>query len=347
MSHLPRALRRAIGLPAWPPGGVVLLYHRVAELASDPQCLAVSPAHFADHLAVIRHHGLPVALSDLVARSQREAVPAGAVAVTFDDGYADNLTTALPLLAAADVPATVMVSTLPLTHGREFWWDELERRLLCAGTLPQRLCVTIDGRPTEWDLTGADEWTAVDAARFSSWTVMDSSRPTPRHHVYLELCERLRSLPERTRERALGELAAQAGQTRAARPTHGALTRDELVELAADDRISIGSHTHSHPSLAGLPPEEQQQEITTARQVLESLTGRPVTSFAYPFGGSAQVSAETISLVRHAGIAVACRTDAGGVRHGCDPLRVPRIVVRNWSKAEFQKRWQSWVGRPQ
>ena len=151
----------------------MLLYHRVAELASDPQCLAVSPARFADHLDVIRRHGLPVSLADLVDRSQREAVPAGAVAVTFDDGYADNLTTALPLLAAADVPATVMVSTLPLAHGREFWWDELERRLLGAGTLPQRLCLTVDGRPAEWDLTGADKWTAADAARFSSWTVME------------------------------------------------------------------------------------------------------------------------------------------------------------------------------
>jgi peptidoglycan/xylan/chitin deacetylase (PgdA/CDA1 family) len=344
VSHLPRAVRRAIGLPAWPPGGVVLLYHRVAELTSDPQCLAVSPSRFADHLDVIRRHGAPVSLDDLVDRAQRETVPAGAVAITFDDGYADNLMAAVPLLAAAEMPATVMVSTAPLTHGREFWWDELERLLLCAGSLPQRVRLTIGDQAEEWDLSGVEEWSDADAARCSSWTVMDAALPTARHRLYLQLSARLKPLTERERERVLGDLADQAGQARAARPSHRALTRTELVALAATEGISVGSHTHSHSSLAGLAPDEQQREIAEARQTLESLTGQPVKSFAYPFGGAAHLSARTRSLVHQEGITVACRSDAGSVRFGCDPLAVPRIVMRNWSKDEFGEQWQSWVG---
>lgn len=342
--YLPRALRRAIGLPPWPPGGLVLLYHRVAELAHDPQRLAVSPTHFADHLDVVRRHGTPVPLIDLVDRAQRETVPAGTVAITFDDGYADNLSAGVPLLAAADVPATVMVSTAPLSHGREFWWDELERLFLCPGQLPDRLRLTIGEQPEQWDLSGAETWTSSDAARFSSWTVEDSSRPTPRHRAYLSLSERLRPLPEDAREHVLNDLALQAAQARLARSTHRALTRDELMVLAATDQITVGSHTHSHPSLAALAPGEQQREITTARQTLESITGKPVTSFAYPFGGPVHVSPDTASLVKRDGIAVACGSDPGSVRYGCDPLRVPRVVVRDWSKDEFHQRWRSWVG---
>jgi len=97
------------------------------------------------------------------------------------------------------------------------------------GKLPQRLYVSVGERPEQWDLSGVEEWTDADAARFSSWTVIDSSRPTPRHHVYLNLSERLKPLPEGMRERVLGELAGQAGQGRAARPKHRPLTRDELV----------------------------------------------------------------------------------------------------------------------
>ena len=89
-SNAVRVLRRAVGWSSWPPGGVVLLYHRIADLACDPQCLSVSPVHFADHLEVIRAGGVPMTLAELVDAAREDRLPPRAVAITFDDGYDDK-----------------------------------------------------------------------------------------------------------------------------------------------------------------------------------------------------------------------------------------------------------------
>ena len=110
-------------------GGVVLLYHRVFEPERDPQLLAVRPRHFEEHMALVRERFRPMALGELVEGARRRRVPERAVAVTFDDGYADNLHQAKPVLERSDVPATVFVATGYTGTGREFWWDELDRLL--------------------------------------------------------------------------------------------------------------------------------------------------------------------------------------------------------------------------
>lgn len=104
-------------------GTLVLLYHRVADLPSDPWSLAVTPRHFAEHLEVLCAMARPVPLRE----AAEGRAPRRAVAVTFDDGYSDNLYAARPLLERRGVPATVFVTTGGLDDGRELWWDELER----------------------------------------------------------------------------------------------------------------------------------------------------------------------------------------------------------------------------
>jgi peptidoglycan/xylan/chitin deacetylase (PgdA/CDA1 family) len=112
------------------PGAVILTYHRVATLDHDTQHLAVTPDRFAQHLDVIVKRGRPMPLAEMLSRATSGTLPQGAVAVTFDDGYADNLIEAAPLLQRANVPATIFVSTGPILDEREFWWDELEHAML-------------------------------------------------------------------------------------------------------------------------------------------------------------------------------------------------------------------------
>ena len=81
------------------PGPKILLYHRVAELSSDPQLLAVSPARFAEQLSVLRDGWQVLPLGDLVQAVLAHKASRRMVAITFDDGYADNLYQARPLLA--------------------------------------------------------------------------------------------------------------------------------------------------------------------------------------------------------------------------------------------------------
>src|SRR5690349_3688271 len=106
------------------PQGVVLLYHSVRDASSDPQLLSVTPHRFAMHMAwlVDRYH--VVSLPELVAGvSQGQHQDEKLVAVTFDDGYLDNLTYARPVLEHYGVPATVFVATGLMENNQEFWWD--------------------------------------------------------------------------------------------------------------------------------------------------------------------------------------------------------------------------------
>jgi peptidoglycan/xylan/chitin deacetylase (PgdA/CDA1 family) len=99
---------------------MVLVYHRVAETREDPYGQAVRPETFASHLEALSREHPVVPLSELVG-GRRFAD--GAVAVTFDDGYEDNLSQALPI--AGTVPLTVFVTVEPVLDGRPFWWDEI------------------------------------------------------------------------------------------------------------------------------------------------------------------------------------------------------------------------------
>ena len=109
------------------PEPLILLYHRVTHLANDRWSIAVTPAHFAEQMELLRRKATVLPLSALGAAETPPNARGATVVVTFDDGYADNLHEALPILQRFDVPATVFVSTDAVVQSREFWWDDLER----------------------------------------------------------------------------------------------------------------------------------------------------------------------------------------------------------------------------
>ena len=108
------------------PQGVILLYHRVASGLADPWRLCVSPEHFAEQLDVVASSWQPLALHDL---AREEGTRSGSlpVAITFDDGYADNLQVAAPLLAERGLPASFFIVSGTIGSGRE---------------LPSTICIT-------------------------------------------------------------------------------------------------------------------------------------------------------------------------------------------------------------
>jgi peptidoglycan/xylan/chitin deacetylase (PgdA/CDA1 family) len=109
--------------------------------------LTVAPEHFAEHLEVLRRHAVPLRLQQLSrALAKRTTLPGRAAVVTFDDGYADNLHNAKPLLERYDVPATVFLPSCFIGSENEFWWDELDRLLLHSGRLAKHLRLQINGK---------------------------------------------------------------------------------------------------------------------------------------------------------------------------------------------------------
>jgi peptidoglycan/xylan/chitin deacetylase (PgdA/CDA1 family) len=319
-----------------PRKALILMYHRVTDITSDPWSLCVSKQHFAEHLEVLssltQPVPLPELLSTLVAGTQR------GVAVTFDDGYADNLWCAKPLLAKYRVPATVFVTTGYLGSQREFWWDELERVLLSPGTLPALLELNLGGRTRRWNLRTAAFYADTDWQRDRAWKAPNDP-PTARHALYVSIWSALKALPERDQQNVLDELRGWATASPGARATHRVLSPQELVVLKDGDFVEIGAHSVTHPILVELPLQEQQEELRRSKATLEEILGSPVTSFAYPYG---DCDTNLISCVREAGFARACTTVAEMVTDGADPFQLPRVEVLDWSGQEFECRLREW-----
>jgi len=322
---------------------LVLLYHRISDLASDPQRLAVSPANFAQHLDVLREHYPPMSLSDVIERTLAGTSLEGAVALTFDDGYADNLEYAKPALESHGLSATVFLTAAYIDGDREFWWDELERLLLTPGRLTNPLRLRIGKVAREWDLGDSSEICTDAAARHSDWNVERRDNPTARHHVYRDLCGMLRTLSSRERDIALGDLLNAAGRVSRARTTHRVLGAEDVLRLTHSGVIDIGAHSVSHPVLARLSPTAQEDEIAGGKASIERLTGRPVCAFAYPFGTSSDYTRATVGLVRKAGFVLACTANPGRVGRRSDALQLPRMLVRNWNADEFRIRLKQWM----
>ncbi|HOX07104.1 MAG TPA: polysaccharide deacetylase family protein [Planctomycetota bacterium] len=287
-----------------------MLYHRIADAGADPQLLCVSPSHFQEHLEVLKGR-YPVSALDVVARglAEKGRFPFRFAAVTFDDGYADNLHNAKPVLEVAGVPATVFISTGYLDGTREMWSDELERILL----------------PTS-------ERGAV------AWNVLQASASGSRQERYRLLCEELRSVPEPKRNVVLDGLRKEFHCDPVVRPSHRFMTPDEVVELARGGLIDVGAHCVSHTLLSALSVAEQEREIAGSRVRLEALMSRPVTALSYPFGYRGSYTAETVRLARESGFHLACANFPGLVTRGTSPFEMPRFLVRDWDGDEFARR---------
>ncbi len=306
------------------PGALILLYHRVAELDSDPQQLQVSPANFAEHLRILKEIATPISLQELTRSLRSGRVPSRSVVVTFDDGAADNLLAAKPILEHADVSATVFIATGYMKTAREYWWDEVERLVLQPGELPATLNLAVNGKLHQWDLSARGD------------------EPTLRHQLYRSLIDIFYPLAAAERFEQLDYLKSWAGDVTLSRDTHRPLTPEEVKQLSDGGQIEIGAHTVSHSMLSALPASVQRDEIEQSKKDLEEILGFPVRSFAYPFGTLSDYTRETVSLVKQLEFDCACSNFKDVVQPGADLFQLPRLIVRDWKPEEFANRVASW-----
>ncbi|HZO59719.1 MAG TPA: polysaccharide deacetylase family protein [Solirubrobacterales bacterium] len=321
---------------------LILCYHRVSDAPTDPWSLAVTPKNFADQLELLRERCTPTPLRDLSRTLGDAPATRRGVVVTFDDGYADNLHNAKPLLERYEIPATVFVPTGYVGQASELWWDELDRIFLQAGRLPAKLRLKVDGEAREWNLDGAAHYPEEAFRQHHAWRAWEEP-PAPRQALYLDLYGLLRGRAAGERQRLLEQIVAWAGGSAAARPTHRVLTRQEAAGLEYGELIQLGAHSVYHPVLSALPVTSQRREIEDSKAWLEDLLEHPVTTFSYPFGQPSDYTAETIALIRKAGFECACALGEGLVGPTTDPFRLPRVQVPDWPRDEFEKRLTEWL----
>ncbi len=289
----------------------VLIFHRVLP-GPDPLFPGeIDAAAFTAICGWLRRWCQVLPLSDAMRSLADGTLPARACAITFDDGYADNRTIALPILHAHGLSATFFVATGFLNGGR-MWNDTVIEALR------------------------ATDQRALDLRELPGGAATD--RPSPvntlaeRRATIDNLLQRLKYLPTDARVAATERLAALA---KVAPPTDLMMTTEQLRELHAAG-MSIGAHTVSHPILAKLDRVAAFDEIRIGKATLEAWLDAPVPLFAYPNGKpGTDYSAETVELARAAGFDAAFSTAWGAAQSGSDPFQVPRFTPWDRTRMRF------------
>jgi peptidoglycan/xylan/chitin deacetylase (PgdA/CDA1 family) len=312
-------------LPGWRPRAVVLAYHRVGERSLDPWRLTVDPEIFAGQMETLARDWSPLSLAELVDGFYRRRLPERAVAVTFDDGYADNLEVAAPILVEHGIPTTLFVATELIDSGGPLWWDELASLLLEPAELPPTLMLS-SGNGNQWSIPPVADDEPVAAVTAQPW----EARPGTRLRAFYEVWLALRALDAQTRDAALEEIADWADSPRAAERT--LLTWEQLRELAALPGFELGAHTLMHPVLPSCSPEQAHAEIAGGADRLRARIGAEVEQFAYPFGAW---NRRVARLVADLGFRAAYTTDGNAISWSSSPHALPRVPAEGHAPLDF------------
>lgn len=287
--------------------GRVLLYHRVVKDDCDPLVRrllgAITQTSFRRQLEYLDKHYRVVTLQEMINDIDH---PHKLAAVTFDDGYADNLYNALPVLEARRMPATIFVVTGFVGSSRRAWWNQLARIMIKNG--PNTLRFETDNGVREFPFRGSYDRQMSSAARW------------------------LESLSE-PRRNALFADEFRHDEDRFLDP-------DEMKQLEQRG-VKIEAHTVNHPRLSSLSAGEVAKELTECKSMLEQWLGSPVRYMAYPFGRSGDLNEETKEAARRAGFEAAFTADDGLIHAGIDRYAIPRIGTREHFY-RFQLRVSRW-----
>ncbi|MBC7186781.1 MAG: polysaccharide deacetylase family protein [Calditrichaeota bacterium] len=286
----------------------VLGYHRVTRepqpAGTIEEALAVPFDEFMRQMAWVGRMFSPVHLEAFASfRQNRRAFRRPPVAVTFDDGYRDNLTLALPVLREFRVPATIFVTTGHVGKRKAFWWNELSHLVWRAPV--GQYCFELQGRRHCFRL-----WSAAER-QCAFW------------RLFRVLCR----MPEVQRQTALRHLRSEFGRGVATEAPAAEMLSPEDIAQAPGDLLRFGAHTVHHVVLTKVPPEEARQEINDSIAQLRAWTGSEVTTFAYPLGDASSFDERVRSMLAEAGIRHAVTTLKGANTPTQDPLALRRTLI--------------------
>jgi peptidoglycan/xylan/chitin deacetylase (PgdA/CDA1 family) len=280
----------------------ILMYHAVVEGRPplDDWCFVPVDAFEAQMRwlagAPVDVRPLDEAVADLLAgRLSRPTV-----ALTFDDGYRNNVSVALPILERYRLPATVFLATDFIGSRRALWPSRLMAALMATEN------DALDWDRARYDLTGEAGRAAASRA-LQAW--IKAHCPDDPAGGVAEI------------ETLLGR---PVDPEMPAGSPFRMMDRDDVDTAQRSGLISLAAHSRSHPILSALDDRRLEAEIDGSIRAVESLTGAPCRMFAYPNGRPEDFDARAVALLKARGVAVAVTTVEGPNRRGADPLRLAR-----------------------
>lgn len=288
---------------------LILIYHRVHPLPDAMFPGEVDAERFDWQMALLERFCHPMPLTEGVVRLKHGDLPPRSVAVTFDDGYADNATVALPILQRHGITATFFVAPAFLDGGR-MWNDSI---------------IEAVRRAPEGSIDLVDVGLGV----------VPLGREADRGAVAEAIIKAVKHLPSDERQRRAEALCSRVA---AVLPTDLMMTSEQVRRLS-EVGMEIGAHTITHPILRTLDESAANHEIQGSRTTLEAIIGQPVRAFAYPNGRPGDDYTERDrNLVAALGFDYAPSTRWGVATGGSDVYQLPRFTPWDQTPARWLAR---------
>lgn len=272
----------------------ILMYHRVR---GQHGVEGIPVDLFRWQLKKIKQHFNPMALDQMVDAHECNRLPDHAVALTFDDGYRDFYELAYPLLKEFDLPATLFLTT-GFVSGELWLWPDQIKYILSETN--HKVVEILD---TKKSLTSESD-------RYEAWSEIGDTclrlTNTDKHLLIERIAKSLEvSLPPSAPEGFEG------------------LNWNMVKEMKANSRLTIGSHSVSHPIMTSLSPKALSYELLASKETIETETGQPVSAFCYPNGQPEDINDITRVAIQHSGYAYALAAYPAP-----DPLRDRWAIAR-------------------
>ena len=282
----------------------IVIYHRVLPEPDPLFGEGGDIAAFNKQLCYLTQNFNVLPLPEGTKRLHDGTLPARAVCITFDDGYADNAEIALPMLQQYGVPATFFVATGFLDGGR-MWNDTVIESF----------------RRARGDTIDLQE---IGLGVYPIATLSE------RRQALFSVIDVFKYLAPEIRQSQVEQLASLIAENL---PDHLMMT-SEQVRTLHESGMEIGAHTVNHPILARTNDADAYAEISEGKAKLEAITGAPVRYFAYPNGkpGKDYLPAH-VEMIKGLGFDAAVSTAWGAARHGSDMFQLPRFTP--WDKSKF------------
>jgi peptidoglycan/xylan/chitin deacetylase (PgdA/CDA1 family) len=276
---------------------LVLGWHNVTGTYGFPSRPGAAQRGFVQQMKILARAATVMPLQEALTRLHAgERLPRRAVALTFDDGYRDNLTIAAPVLQRLGLPATFFMVPRLLSGQMDAWWETIG-----------------------W----AIESSSRTSLRWEDVSVALGDGPS-RQIVYSLLVKRLKRRDQAAREASMSELVGLLEPT--GEMPHLFMDWEGARELVSKG-FDVQAHTCTHPVLALESRERQERELAGSRRELEDELGVAVSTIAYPHGGPQDYSAETVAAAERAGYRWGITTREGFATDSPAPLEVRRCVV--------------------
>ena len=288
--------------------GAILTFHRVTaepdESFAPNRLLSVTPDFLDAVLTHLRRKGYRVVRLDEVLpllRTPGSVQPF--VALTFDDGYRDTVTEALPVLERHQAPFTVFATTGFLDRTARLWWIELERALATLSS-------------AEIALGGRRHRLVVRTAR-------------EKDKAFAAIRDRLLEGGDSSLLAAMTQLCDAAGVSPSNLVDELCMDWKDLARLVDHPLATIGCHTLTHSRLAKMGPEPMRDELRVSRRQLEDRLGVPVRHVCYPYGWATAAGTREFATAAGLGFATGVTTRPGVLTgaYAAAPTALPRISV--------------------